>query len=351
MNSTEKLCEILDLTADRRPDFANLLSVLGKKTPSRPTLFEFFLNDTLEAKLAQWDGVPATEEDYFRCKIQAFKNAGYDYATIRACQFFFYDVENVHKKASQSANDGVLISDRESYGKYNWERPADYYNGRVERIEKFLPDDMKFIVYGPGGVLENLIELVGFDNLCFMLFDDPELVKMIVDNIGKSLCEYYELTINHDSVGAIISNDDWGFKTQTMLSTDDMREYIFPWHKKIVEIAHAAGKPVILHSCGKLDTVYDDIINGLGYDGKHSYEDTICPVEDMYDKLKGKIAVLGGIDMDFVCRMPQEDIYNRCANMLKKTGCEGYALGTGNSVPEYLPDDNFLTMISAALKA
>jgi len=69
----------------------------------------------------------------------------------------------------------------------------------------------------------------------------------------------------------------------------------------------------------------------------------------MYDELKGKIAVLGGIDVDYVCRMPLDDIYNRCAAMLKKTNCEGYALGTGNSVPNYLPDENYFAMISAAL--
>jgi len=29
----------------------------------------------------------------------------------------------------------------------------------------------------------------------------------------------------------------------------------------------------------------------------------------------------------------------------------GYALGTGNSVPEYVPDANYFAMISAAIQA
>jgi len=340
---------ILKITSGRKPDFNNILAVLDKKTPSRPTLFEFFLNDTLEAKIAQWDKMPIRNSDeYFRCKIKACANAGYDYTNLWVSEFEF-KANDIHTKASKSANDGSIIFDRESFEAYQWESPSDYYNGLLDRLESSLPDGMKFTVFGPGGVLENTLKLVGFDNLCYMLADDPELVKIIVDNVGQRLLEYYEQIVNYDCVGAIISNDDWGFNTQTMMSTDDMRKYIFPWHKKIVEVAHAAGKPAILHSCGKLHNVYDDIISDMKFDGKHSYEDNIQPVEDAYDMLKGKIAVLGGIDMDFVCRKSQDEIFDRCTAILKKTNCEGYALGTGNSVPEYLPDENYFAMISSVL--
>jgi len=337
---------ILNITRDREPDFDNLLAVLNKKEPSRHTLFEFFLNDPLEVKLAGWEGSPANEEEYFHCKIKAFRNAGYDYTTVIASNFGFKHGTAQHKK-SKSANEGSVIYDWESFEAYDWENPQSYYTGRIEKIEKFLPDGMKFIVCAPCGVLENVIGLIGFDNLCYMTLDDSELLKTIADNVGQSLYEYYEQIVNYNSVGAIIANDDWGFNTQTMLSTEDMRKYIFPWHKKIVELAHNVGKPVILHSCGNLEKVWDDIIDDIKIDGKHSYEDNIKPVENMYDALKGKIAVLGGIDMDFVCRKSQDEIYDRCTAMLKKTNCKGYALGTGNSIPYYLPDENYFAMISA----
>ena len=41
----------------RRPDFDNLLAILHLEEPTRPTLFEFFLNDRLYARLA---GAPYT---------------------------------------------------------------------------------------------------------------------------------------------------------------------------------------------------------------------------------------------------------------------------------------------------
>jgi uroporphyrinogen decarboxylase len=91
----------------------------------------------------------------------------------------------------------------------------------------------------------------------------------------------------------------------------------------------------------------DDVIDDMRYDGKHSYEDTIQPVESAYDQYSRRIAILGGIDVDFVCRSTPEAVYERSMNMLKRR--RSYALGTGNSVPEYVPDRNYFAMIRAAL--
>jgi len=216
----------------------------------------------------------------------------------------------------------------------------------ITEAGKDLPEGMKFVIYGPGGVLENAISLVGYDNLCVMIFEEPELAKNIFDAVGSRLVSYYEQFIENDLVCAIISNDDWGFKTQTMLSPADMRKYVFPWHKKIAEVAHKHGKPVALHSCGYLEEVMEDVIEDMKFDAKHSFEDTILPIEDSYEKYKGRIALLGGIDVDFVCRASPEEISKRSREMLERTAkYGGYALGTGNSVPEYVPQSGYFAMV------
>jgi uroporphyrinogen decarboxylase len=130
-----------------------------------------------------------------------------------------------------------------------------------------------------------------------------------------------------------------------------MRRFVFPWHKRIVAAAHAAGRPAILHSCGNLSLVMDDVIDDMKFDGKHSYEDAIQPVEEAYEQYGRRIAVLGGIDVDFVCRAASEEIHRRSKAMLERSAKRGgYALGTGNSVPAYVPDEGYFAMISAALE-
>lgn len=199
------------------------------------------------------------------------------------------------------------------------------------------------------GPQETLIDLVGFDNLCFMFYENPELVRAIIDNIGARITELFERVLEYPIVGSIICSDDWGHKTQTMFSPEIMKKYIFPWHKRIVDIAHEAGRPAVLHSCGNLNQVMQDVIE-IGYDAKHSFEDEIQPVEEAYSTYSSEIAILGGIDIDFLCRSSIEAIKERSCNMLNIAQERGsYALGSGNSIPDYMPDKSYFAMISAAL--
>jgi uroporphyrinogen decarboxylase len=338
----------------REPNFENLLKVLRREKPGRPTLFEFFLNGPFYEKLT---GKFLGERDkdwvwgMFNPVItEAFMIAGYDYVTVLGSSMQFKTAE-FERKETYSLNAGSIITDRASFRLYPWPDPDSFDYTDLNRAQKLLPPGMKLIVYGPCGVLENVIAIVGFEQLCMLLADDPELVGNIFDAVGSRLVRYYEICSAFDSVGALIVNDDWGFKTQTMLSPLDMRRYVFTWTRKIVEIIHNSGKPAILHSCGNLEKVMDDIIDDMKFDGKHSFEDVIMPVEQAYEKWGGRIAILGGVDMDFMCRSKPQQIKKRCEAMLAKTAATGgYALGTGNSVPEYVPFDNYIAMIDCVRK-
>jgi uroporphyrinogen decarboxylase len=333
----------------RQPDFRNIQKVLRKERPDRPTLFEFFLNGPLYRKLAgpRWnEGTSLADE--FRRLAFAFAAAGYDYATVRGSPFGFPSPEKRHAQTI-SLNEGVMITDRKSFDAYPWPEMTSFDYGALDQVAADLPAGLKLMVNGPGGVLENAIWLAGYDNLCLLLADDPALVSDLFEAIGSRLVRHYARAVQHRSVGIVMSNDDWGFKTQPMLSPADMRKYVFPWHQRIVETAHRAGLPAVLHSCGNQSELMEDIIATLRYDGKHSFEDAIEPIEAAYARYGGRIALLGGIDLDFLLRASCEDVRARSAAMLAAAGKGGYALGTGNSVPEYIPDDKYFAMTSAAL--
>ena len=81
-------------------------------------------------------------------------------------------------------------------------------------------------------------------------------------------------------------------------------------------------------------------------DGKHSFEDTIEDVREAKRTYGRRIALLGGIDVDFLCRADEDAIRRRVRDTLDV--CQpggGYGLGTGNSVANYIPLDNYLTMV------
>ncbi len=331
------------------PDFNNILTVLKREAPSRPTLFEFFMNADLYSELTGRKVVRNSSFTHLQDLVQSYHMTGYDYTTWVGSELKFTlgddDMGGFH------ASGGTLINSRADFDAYPWPAPDKCDYSSLEKIKTELPDGMKLIVQGPGGVLENAIMLVGFENLCYMIIDEPDLAKDVFDKIGKVLARHYEIVASFDTVGACISNDDWGFKTQSMLSPDIMKEYVVPLHKKIAETIHATGKPVILHSCGNQIDMYDSIIDEIKYDGKHSYEDIIQPVEEAYEQYGGRIAIMGGMDLDFVCRSTPQEVYDRSKAMLERTADRGgYALGTGNSVPEYVPFENYYAMITAAIE-
>ena len=118
-----------------------------------------------------------------------------------------------------------------------------------------------------------------------------------------------------------------------------------------MQAIHATRRPAILHSCGELKSLWDDIIDDLEYDGKHSYEDTILPVEEAYEQYGTRVSILGGIDVDFLCRATPDAIYRRSKALIERTQSHGgYGLGSGNSIADYVPVENYDAMRRAALE-
>ncbi len=329
-----------------QPDFGQFLKVFRREAPDRPVLFELYMNMPL---YEQVNGRKLPADDQLtraRFTIEAYRRMGYDYATLYTSEFRF--THDPHALKTHSLNEGEGLTDEKSFERFVWPEPENYDSSHLGKVARDLPDGMKLCVMGPGGILEILIALTGYDNLCLMLYDEPELVGRIVDEVGKRLLRYYEIALQYDTVGFISSNDDWGFNSQTFLSPPMLRQLIFPWHQKIVDAVHRAGRPVFLHSCGNLAEVMDDII-AMGYDAKHSFEDKIQPIEEAYEAYHSRIALLGGLDMNFMCQSSEQEVYDRTMRMLERTADRGgWAVGTGNSVPEYLPPRNIFAMQRAA---
>lgn len=330
------------------PDFENLLAVLRREIPSRPALFEFYFNERIYSRVVPGPS-PADPDAWQRRFIQTFYRLGYDFATVLLPGFRFSNPDLRETKETFSMNDGAVIRNQKEFEAFEWPDPDEADFDMLARLSDDIPAGMKLLPYSPDGILENVIRLMGFDTLCYSLRDNPDLVGNVFEQVGSRLVRYYERAVPYDCVGACLANDDWGYIGSTLISTGDLRRYVFPWYKQIVEICHAAGKPVILHSCGYFENIIEDIIRDMHFDGRHSYEDNIMPVEEAYEKYHDRIAIIGGIDVNFICESNPDEVYRRSKAMLERADDRGgFALGTGNSVPEYMPDEHFFALIRAA---
>lgn len=138
--------------------------------------------------------------------------------------------------------------------------------------------------------------------------------------------------------------DDLGYKSNTMLPAEDIRNKIIPQYKKIIDLVHSYNKPFLLHSCGQIFDVMDDIIEA-GIDAKHSNEDQIATFDVWVEKYGDKIGNFGGIDTDAVCRLTKPEMKEYIKNIVYKCkGHGGFAFGSGNSIPDYVPVEGYLNM-------
>ena len=88
----------------------------------------------------------------------------------------------------------------------------------------------------------------------------------------------------------------------------------------------------------------------LKIQAKHSNEDVIAPFEKWIEMYNNRIGLLGGIDVDVLCRTDPKKVFDIVCERgtLYRKMAKGFALGSGNSIPEYVPVDGYMAMIQAA---
>jgi uroporphyrinogen decarboxylase len=136
-----------------------------------------------------------------------------------------------------------------------------------------------------------------------------------------------------------------------MLSPAWMREWVVPRLKRIADACHRHGKPFLLHSCGQIDALMEDLIEVVGIDARHSFQDNIEPVEGVYGKYGDRISILGGLDVDLLARGTQQEVADRTRRILEVCAPGGgFCMGSGNSVTNFVRIENYYAMLDETRK-
>ncbi len=336
-----------------RPDFRTFLDAVGRRNRGRIPMIELAVDCSVAAALLD-EPVPRPggELSHARAVAQSMvrlhHRMGYDVVKVSAPIPF--DVPRLKAAATQDArqwqnpHQGVVrtAADLE---RFRWPAPTDVDFGPLEAATAVLPDGMALIGFC-GGVLEFTTDILGLEHFMFAVYDDPDLVAAVLDGVGRTLLSVFETYGQMESVCALWLGDDLGSRNGTLVSPDWLKENVFPWYRRFVELAHRHGKPFLLHSCGNLEAVLPCLIHEIGIDAKHSFEDTILPVEQFLDRFGDSVATLGGIDMNLLAQGPEDAIRARTRRVLEHAAPGGgYACGSGNSIPNYIPPAHYLAMV------
>jgi uroporphyrinogen decarboxylase len=354
-------------TTSITPDWEALVRCIRREgTPARVHHIELFLDpevqDAVCERFGLADALDPKDPFYAQKRLIALQRfLGYDYVRCGLEDFVMpmrrLSIEDTASLQRESGRSFIEehrgpITNWDEFEAYPWPDPWAASTRSLEWYEANLPDDM--CVIGSGGFAhfaEYLTWLLGYETLCYALYDQRDLVSAISERLMAIYDICVQRMLEFDRVKIIWGSDDMGFKTGTLIGPDDLRKYVLPGHKRMADAAHRAGRPYLLHSCGQLGAIMEDLIEDVGIDALHSYEDTIWTVVEAKERYGKRIAVLGGIDVDFLCRASEDQVRRRVRETIAQCmSGGGYCLGTGNSVANYIPLDNYLAMVDEGRK-
>jgi uroporphyrinogen decarboxylase len=351
--------------AHPHPDAARFVRVLmGQEVSARPPLVEYLIDDMVRRPIVtellgrQWVDPADCERRtaYWDNFTALWYRLGYDYVRYEAALPLPNSEVLAHDTAPGASGErhwrdmhhGTLSSWAD-FEAFPWPRVEEFDFADYEYLNSHLPDGMGLIVSHAGGMYEHLSAIFSYEKLCYALFDQPDLVQAVCQRLGEMMERFYRQLLDLDRVIVLWPGDDMGFRSGTLIGPDDLRRYTLPWHKRFAAMAHKRGLPYFLHSCGNLKAILPDLIDDVRIDGKHSYEDAIMPVGEFQKLYGSRIAVLGGIDVDVLTRRSPQEVRAKVRATIEECNPRGrYAIGSGNSIPSYIPPANLLAMLDEA---
>ncbi len=117
------------------------------------------------------------------------------------------------------------------------------------------------------------IDLIGMENLYYMMYDSPKCVDAVMQHI----VDYYaEVSLRifdaaADVIDIFFIGNDLGSQTGPLLGDELFRRFILPHIKRFIDMGHDYGLKVMLHCCGGFAPLIPAMIEA-GLDGLHAVQ-------------------------------------------------------------------------------
>lgn len=345
---------------DRKPDFNRLLKAISCDGElDYVPLAELMIDGQI---MSAYMGKPVT---CARDVVDFQVAAGYDYAN--AWPHYNWNPHNLRPKEgirrsqgkfSQNCDDDVeinwlpegkgVITSLEEFFNYPFASIDSIDYSMFDAYNQYLPHEMKLIA-AHGDIFRRVTELLGFETFCYALYEDVELIELMFEKVGGIIYRLFEQALEKPNVGAMWYCDDIAYATGMLISPDVLRKYAFPLYKKLADLAHSKGIPIIYHSDGVLWEVMDDLIDYVGFDALHPIEPKAMDILEVKQKTGGRICLFGNIDVDLLSRGKPEEVAELTKQRIMQVAPGGgFAIGSSNTVPNYCNSENFRAMVETA---
>ena len=218
-------------------------------------------------------------------------------------------------------------------------RYANYDQVLNQSDETFTLANLGFSLY------ERAWTLTGMENLMMAMIMDKGFVHTLMDrilefNLGviENVCSY--------NVDAMIFGDDWGMQNGLQMGAKLWGEFIYPRIKQMYALVKSKGKFVFIHSCGKVDEVFPNLIE-VGLDVFNPFQPEVMDVFEMKRRYGDTLTFYGGISVQktlpYGTVTEVNDEVKQLLEIVGKNG--GYIASPSHSIPGDAKPENINAMI------
>ncbi len=203
----------------------------------------------------------------------------------------------------------------------------------------------KFSLYDIGfSLYERAWTMRGMADLLMDMIERPEFVEELLD----AICERNLVQIRHAlalGVDCVHFGDDYGMQTGLIMGIKSWRRFIKPRLARQFELVKQAGKFCSMHSCGRVDSLFDDLTE-IGLNLFNPFQPEVMDTFALMKKYHGRLAFHGGLSIQKTLPFGTvQDVRDMTRRLIDAGANGGYVLAPSHGVPRDVPPENLVAMV------
>ena len=226
-----------------------------------------------------------------------------------------------------------------------WRPPYHLLGQGFERVNETCATTTKFTMLGCANPWERLQALRGSQQAYLDLAAGDSRLFRVLEMVHDYNLQHLERLVSTD-VDSVSLMDDWGSERALLISPAMWAAYFRPLYKEYVELAHARGKYVFMHSDGYIMDILEPFCE-IGVDAINS-QLFVMPIEEIASRCRGRIAFWGELDRQHI--LPHgspEDVFAAVQRVRSAFGEQGGGLIGQAEFHEGYPLENIRAFFEA----
>ncbi len=192
----------------------------------------------------------------------------------------------------------------------------------------------------------------GMENYFIKMYTHPDVVHAVTSHIVDFFIEANKRLFEQagDRIDGFFFGNDFGTQLDILISPAQFKEFVFPYFRKLTMLGHDYGYQVILHSCGSIYRVIEDLIS-LGVDALHPLQAKAVNMEAerLARDFGGRIAFMGGLDTQQLLGNGTPEEITREVQRLKRVFAPNIVISPSHEcILPNVPIENIVAMARAA---